>query len=68
MGSTCCYLCNYIHILKKSKTKNLRILKLNNLDARDAKYDIKYLEGKVLVQDLNKKMIEEFPFLLPRNR
>ena len=39
--------------------KNLRILKLKNLDARDAKYDIKYLEGKVLVQELNKEMIKE---------
>ncbi|MEG0366294.1 MAG: bifunctional phosphoribosylaminoimidazolecarboxamide formyltransferase/IMP cyclohydrolase, partial [Coprobacillus sp.] len=33
--------------------KNLRVLKLNNLYARDAKYDIKYLEGQVLVQDIN---------------
>ena len=39
--------------------KNLRILKLKNLDARDAKYDIKYLEGNVLVQELNTKMIDE---------
>ena len=42
----------------KSK-KNLRILKLTNLQARDAKYDIKYLEGKVLVQELNTKMFDE---------
>ena len=35
-----------LEILKKKK--NLRILKLKNLDARGAKYDIKYLEGKVL--------------------
>ena len=41
------------------KKKNLRILKLNNLEAHDAKYDIKYLEGKVLVQQLNTKMIDE---------
>ncbi|MBQ8293677.1 MAG: bifunctional phosphoribosylaminoimidazolecarboxamide formyltransferase/IMP cyclohydrolase [Bacilli bacterium] len=41
------------------KKKNLRILKLHNLDARDAKYDIKYLEGQVLVQGLNTKMIDE---------
>ena len=41
------------------KKKNLRVLKLHNLEARDAKYDIKYLEGKVLVQDLNTKMIDE---------
>lgn len=46
-----------LEILKKKK--NLRILKLNHLDARDAKYDIKYLEGKVLVQQLNTKMIDE---------
>lgn len=39
--------------------KNLRVLKLNNLYARNAKYDIKYLEGQVLVQDINDKMIEE---------
>ena len=46
-----------LEILKKKK--NLRILKLTNLDAYDAKYDIKYLEGKVLVQQLNTKMIDE---------
>ena len=46
-----------LEILKKKK--NLRILKLKNLDARTAKYDIKYLEGKVLVQELNTKMIDE---------
>ena len=39
--------------------KNLRVLKLKNLDAREAKYDIKYLEGEVLVQELNTKMIDE---------
>ena len=39
--------------------KNLRLLKLKNLDARDAKYDIKYLEGKALVQELNTKLIDE---------
>ena len=44
-------------VLKKKK--NLRILKLTNLEAREAKYDIKYLEGKVLVQELNTKMIDE---------
>ena len=41
------------------KKKNLRVLKLNNLQAEEAKYDIKYLEGKVLVQDLNKEMFKE---------
>ncbi len=46
-----------LEILKKKK--NLRILKLKNLDAYEAKYDIKYLEGKVLVQQLNTKMIDE---------
>ncbi|MDO5811786.1 MAG: bifunctional phosphoribosylaminoimidazolecarboxamide formyltransferase/IMP cyclohydrolase [Bacillota bacterium] len=46
-----------LEILKKKK--NLRILKLKNIDARGAKYDIKYLEGKVLVQELNTKMIDE---------
>ena len=42
----------------KSK-KNLRVLKLKNLKCREAKYDIKYLEGRVLVQDLNTKLIDE---------
>ena len=46
-----------LEILKTKK--NLRILKLKNLSAREAKYDIKYLEGKVLVQELNKEMIKE---------
>lgn len=46
-----------LEILKGKK--NLRILKLKNLDARDAKYDIKYLEGNVLVQELNTKMFDE---------
>lgn len=46
-----------LEVLKQKK--NLRILKLKNLDAREAKYDIKYLEGKVLVQELNTKMIDE---------
>ena len=44
-------------VLKKKK--NLRVLKLTNLNASEAKYDIKYLEGKVLVQQLNSKMIED---------
>lgn len=46
-----------LEVLKQKK--NLRVLKLHNLNAREAKYDIKYLEGKVLVQDLNTKMIDE---------
>ena len=46
-----------LEVLKQKK--NLRILKLTNLEAADAKYDIKYLEGKVLVQTLNTKMIDE---------
>ena len=46
-----------LEILKKKK--NLRILKLQNINVREAKYDIKYLEGKVLVQELNTKMIDE---------
>ena len=46
-----------IEILKKKK--NLRILKLKNPEVREAKYDIKYLEGKVLVQDINTEMIKE---------
>ena len=39
--------------------KNLRILKLSNLEAKEAKYDIKYLEGNVLVQTLNNEMIKD---------
>ena len=39
--------------------KNLRVLKLKNLNIREAKYDIKYLEGKVLVQTLDDKMFNE---------
>ena len=46
-----------LEVLKQKK--NLRILKLKNLDVYEAKYDIKYLEGKVLVQNLNRKMIDE---------
>ena len=46
-----------LEVLKTKK--NLRILKLKNLDAREAQYDIKYLEGEVLVQELNTKMIDE---------
>lgn len=46
-----------LEVLKKKK--NLRILKLKNLYVREAKYDIKYLEGKVLVQDINTEMIKE---------
>ena len=41
------------------KKKNLRVLKLRNIDTWEAKYDIKYLEGKVLVQDINTQMIDE---------
>ena len=46
-----------LEVLKEKK--NLRVLKLKNYKANVAKYDIKYLEGKVLVQDLNTKMIDE---------
>lgn len=46
-----------LEILKKKK--NLRILKLKHLSSTEAKYDIKYLEGKVLVQDLNKNLYDE---------
>ncbi len=46
-----------LEVLKKKK--NLRILKLTSLAAREAKYDIKYLEGKVLVQNLNSEMFKE---------
>ena len=46
-----------LEILKTKK--NLRVLKLNNLNAKEAKYDIKYLEGNVLVQTLNNEMIKD---------
>ncbi|MBQ4060700.1 MAG: bifunctional phosphoribosylaminoimidazolecarboxamide formyltransferase/IMP cyclohydrolase [Bacilli bacterium] len=51
-----------LEVLKQKK--NLRILKLKNLDVYEAKYDIKYLEGKVLVQNLNKKMIDEMKVVI----
>ncbi|MDY4788863.1 MAG: bifunctional phosphoribosylaminoimidazolecarboxamide formyltransferase/IMP cyclohydrolase [Bacilli bacterium] len=46
-----------LEVLKTKK--NLRVLKLKNLHVRESKYDIKYLEGRVLVQDLNTKLIDE---------
>ena len=46
-----------LEVLKTKK--NLRVLKLKNLNCREAKYDIKYLEGRVLVQELNTKLIDE---------
>ena len=46
-----------LEVLKTKK--NLRVLKLKNLKCREAKYDIKYLEGRVLVQELNTKLIDE---------
>ena len=46
-----------LEVLKAKK--NLRVLKLNNLHAKEAKYDIKYLEGNVLVQTLNSEMIKD---------
>lgn len=46
-----------LEVLKTKK--NLRVLKLKHLDVREARYDIKYLEGKVLLQDINTKMIDE---------
>ena len=45
-----------LEVLKEKK--NLRVLKLKNYKANVAKYDIKYLEGEVLVQELNTKMID----------
>ncbi len=46
-------------LVELKKKKNLRILKLKNFDVYGSKYDIKYLEGEVLVQDLNKELYEE---------
>ncbi|MGB4984509.1 MAG: bifunctional phosphoribosylaminoimidazolecarboxamide formyltransferase/IMP cyclohydrolase [Erysipelotrichaceae bacterium] len=46
-----------LEVLKQKK--NIRILKISHYDLYQAKYDIKYLEGQVLVQDLNKEMINE---------
>lgn len=46
-----------LEVLKTKK--NLRVLKLKNLDCYEAKYDIKYLEGNVLVQELNTKLIDQ---------
>lgn len=41
-----------------SSKKNLRVLKLTNENVFESKYDIKYLEGKVLVQDLNTEVFK----------
>lgn len=40
------------------KKKNLRVLKLTNLSTKEATYDIKYLEGKVLVQEIDHRLID----------
>jgi len=46
-----------LEVLKKKK--NLRILKLTNLSVYEANYDIKYLEGRVLIQDVNQQLFSE---------
>ena len=50
-----------LEILKQKK--NLRILELNNYDNYESNYDIKYLEGEVLVQDLNKEFIKDINYI-----
>lgn len=44
---------------KLQEKKNLRVLKLANYDLYNGSYDIKFLEGKVLVQDVNDKLYDE---------
>ena len=43
-----------------TKKKNLRVLKLQKIEDSLQPYDIKYLEGKLLVQDKNNKVIDKY--------
>lgn len=43
------------------KTKeNLRVLKLSNIEDSLQGFDLKYLDGKLLVQDRDEKLINEY--------
>ena len=43
-----------------TKKKNLRVLKLQKIEDSLQPYDIKYLDGKLLVQDKNNKVIDKY--------
>lgn len=43
-----------------NKKKNLRVLKLQKIEDSLQSYDIKYLDGKLLVQDKNNKVIDKY--------
>lgn len=47
-----------LEILKKKK--NLRVLKLQNIEDSIQPYDMKYLDGKLLIQDKNNKVIDKY--------
>ncbi|SHH41321.1 bifunctional phosphoribosylaminoimidazolecarboxamide formyltransferase/IMP cyclohydrolase [Tepidibacter thalassicus] len=51
------YTVKALEILKQKK--NLRILKISNLDTSNRGYDFKYLDGKILVQDENDKLYDK---------
>ena len=47
-----------LEVLKKKK--NLRILKLKDLSPKSRGYDFKYLDGKLLAQDKDEELYEDF--------
>lgn len=47
-----------LEILKQKK--NLRILKINNLEGSNQNYDFKYLDGKLLAQDKNESLAQNY--------
>lgn len=47
-----------LEILKKKK--NLRVLKLQKIEDSLQPYDMKYLDGKLLIQDKNNKVIDKY--------
>ncbi|RDY23213.1 bifunctional phosphoribosylaminoimidazolecarboxamide formyltransferase/IMP cyclohydrolase PurH [Romboutsia maritimum] len=47
-----------LEILKKKK--NLRILKLSKIESSLQPYDMKYIDGKLLIQDKNNDLVNEY--------
>ncbi|MGL5640898.1 MAG: bifunctional phosphoribosylaminoimidazolecarboxamide formyltransferase/IMP cyclohydrolase, partial [Paraclostridium sp.] len=47
-----------IEVLKQKK--NLRVLKLSNIENSQQGFDLKYLDGKLLVQDRDEKLLNEY--------
>ena len=45
-------------VLKQKK--NLRVLKLSNIEDSLQRFDLKYLDGKLLVQDRDEKLVNEY--------